>query len=346
MRNPEREMQRELQTQTDERSGLRRLRFRLFDFLCISHLAVCILLAPPFLASPASAKIINKVIATVDGDPITLYELRGYEREDIRTRQGSARPDSAVLLDALITDRLIAKEAVEKGVIVRDEDVDRYVNDIKQRNKLSDEQLNAALEAQGLTVDEYRKQIRHEIERQQLIGREIRGKVSVTPEEVQRYYESHLSEYETPKRFKIAHIVLALPPDASAAQVEATKAEAQLVYDQIEDGADFAEMAKQYSQDSTASSGGELGWFEPKQLVDSLADAAAQLQPGEVSPPVEGPGGIHLVKLLEVEEASHQDLGALQEEIKEKLYAAALEERFTRWLNEELRKRHDVDIRP
>jgi len=298
------------------------------------------------ISRAADARVINKVIATVDGDPITLYELQGYEHEDIRTRQQGTRPDNAVLLDALVTDKLIAKEAAEKGIIVREEDVDRYVEDIKQRNKLSDEQLKAALEAQGISLEDYRKQIRREIERQQLIGREIRGKVNVTPEEIQRYYEAHLSEYETPKRYRIAHIVIQLPPDASDAQVKAAMAEADSIAEQIEDGADFAEMAAQYSQDPAAKSGGELGWFEPKQLVDSLADATAQLKAGEVGPPVEGPGGIHIVKLLEVEEVSHRNLDDMQEEIKEKLYTAALEERFQKWLNEELRKRHDVDIRP
>jgi peptidyl-prolyl cis-trans isomerase SurA len=105
-------------------------------------------------------------------------------------------------------------------------------------------------------------------------------------------------------------------------------------------------MAARYSQDAAAKSGGELGWFEPKQLVDSLADAAAKQQTGEVSPPIEGPAGIHIVKVLEREQSSHRDLTDLQGEIKEKLYAAALEERFEKWLTEELRKRHDVDIRP
>src|SRR5262245_9819325 len=122
-----------------------------------SFLAVTAMLT---LAAAARAEVINKVIATVDGDPITLYELHGYEASDIRARQESARPESAVILDALITDKLIANEAAEKGIIVRDEDVDRYVNDIKQRNKLNDEQLKAALSAQGVTLDEYRKQIR------------------------------------------------------------------------------------------------------------------------------------------------------------------------------------------
>lgn len=294
---------------------------------------------------PALAKIINRIIATVDGQPITAYELERFSIRSIRSRQGGTPMDQATLLDALVTDKLIAQEAAEKGVIVRDEDVDHYVDDIKQRNKLTDEQLNAALAAQGISKDDYRQQIRQEIERQQLIAREIRGKVNVTPEEVQRYYEANLAEYATPARYEIAHIVFQLPADAGAAQRQAVEAKARSVYDKLEDGADFAEMAREYSQDATAKSGGELGWFEPRQLVDSLAEAVAKLNVGEISSPVDGPGGLHILKLLEREDAAHRDLAGVEAEIKEKLYTAALEQRFEKWLKEELRRRHDVDIR-
>jgi peptidyl-prolyl cis-trans isomerase SurA len=306
--------------------------------LVLSFIVVC--------AAPAGAEVINKVIATVDGDPITLYELERYEASDIRTLQGGAPAGRKELLETLITDRLIEKEAVEKGVIVKEEDVDRYIADIRTRNKLTEEQLKTALEAQGITLADYRKQIRQEIERQQLITREIRGKVNVTPQEVQRYYDAHLDDYATPERYRIAHIVFAVGPDAADDQKSAARSEADAVYEKIEDGADFAEMAKEYSQDASGKSGGELGWFEPKQLVDSLREAVAGLEVGGVSAPVEGPAGIHILKLLERETASHRELSDLQGEIKDKLYAAALEERFQKWLTEELRKRHDVDIRP
>lgn len=298
------------------------------------------------LAGAASAEVINKVIATVDGDPITQYDLDKYEGSDIRTLQGGTPPDKKQLLDTLITDRLIEKEALEKGIIVKDEDVDRYIADIKQRNKLTDAQLQAALEAQGIAMPDYRKQIRQEIERQQLIGREIRGKVSVTPEEVERYYQAHLADYATGERYRIAHIVFVVKADDPESRKAEAKAEADAVYEKLKDGADFAEMAEKYSQDASGKTGGELGWFEANQLVDSLEEAVVKLDAGGISPPVDGPAGIHIIKLLEHETASHRNLDDLKGEIKEKLYTAALEERFTKWLKEELRKRHDVDIRP
>ena len=75
-----------------------------------------------------------------------------------------------MLLDALITEKLVSKEVSDKGVVVRDDDVDRYIDSIKERNKIDDEQLKQALAQQGLTLESYRRQIREDIQRQQLIS--------------------------------------------------------------------------------------------------------------------------------------------------------------------------------
>ncbi len=294
------------------------------------------------LATAAAAELVNKILATVDGEPVTVYQLKRFTQDSIRGRQLSASEDQATLLDALITDTLIQKEVSEKGVIVRDEDIDRYVEAIKQRNNLDDEKLKTALAGQGLTLESYRAQIREEIERDQLVGREIRGKVSVTPEEVQRYYEAHLSEYSTPERVQVAHIVFRLDQDAPPDKVVATTAKAQELYERIKKGADFAALAKQYSEDPSGANGGDLGWFKPGELLDDLEKAAARLKVGEVSEPVRTKVGLHLLKVEAREGAAHQNLDELSDQIKQQLYNAALEERFQKWLTEDLRKRHHV----
>jgi len=301
-----------------------------------------LIVALTFLATAARAELVNKILATVDGEPVTIYQLKQFTQDSIRGRQLNASVDPAGLLDALITEKLIQKEVSDKGVIVRDADVDRYIEAIKERNKIDDEKLKAALAAQGVTMEGYRAQIREEIERDQLIGREIRGKVSVTPEEVQRYYEAHLSEYSTPEKVQVAHIVFRLDADTPPDKVAAVTAKAQDVYQRIKKGADFAEMAKEYSEDSSGQNGGDLGWFKPGELLDNLEKAAARLKVGEVSEPVRTKVGLHLIKVEAREGAAQQNLNELSDHIKEQLYNAALEERFQKWLTEDLRKRHHV----
>jgi peptidyl-prolyl cis-trans isomerase SurA len=303
--------------------------------------AVCCLVL--LFAIPGRAEVINKILATVDGEPITVYELKQFSARTIRGRQASST-DQAQLLDALITEKLVSKEVSDKGVVVRDEDIDRVIAGIKERNKMNDEDFKQALQQQGMTMESYRAQLREDVQRQQLITREIRGKVNVTPEEVQRYYNAHLSEYSTPGKMQVAHIVFRLPPDASPEQVAEATAKAEEVRARLQKGADFADLAKQINQDATASNGGDLGWFKKGELLEPLEKSAEALKVGEVSDPVRTTVGVHLVKLEAREEASHRDLDELADQIKQQLYNAALEERFQKWLTDDLRKRHHVEI--
>ena len=296
-------------------------------------------------ALPAHAVLVDRILATVDGEPITLHELKKFGARSLHGQQMDASMDQAQLLDALISDKIMQKEVSDKGIIVRDEDIDHYIDGIKERNKLNDDQLQQALGAQGLTMESYRTQIREEIQKAQLINREIRGKVNVTPEEVQRYYEAHIAEYSTPAKLQVAHILFRLDANASADQVAAVTAKAQSVRDRIKKDADFAAMAKEYSDDPSGQNGGDLGWFKQGELLDDLEKVATRLKVGEVSEPVRSRVGVHILKVEAREGESHQKLDELADQIKEQLYNAALEDRFQKWLEEDLRKRHHVEMR-
>jgi peptidyl-prolyl cis-trans isomerase SurA len=291
----------------------------------------------------ARADLIDRVVATIDGDPVTLYELKQFAAQDVRTRQLTG-VDQATMLDALVTKRIIDKEAAAQGIVVSDEEVDRYIAGIRERNQITEDQLAAALSQQGVGLDEYRNQVREELQRAQLISREIRGKVNVTPEEVERYYEANLKDYETPPQIAVSHIVLLLPPDAPPEKVDEVMKRAEEIHAQLDNGADFSELARKYSEDAAAAGGGKLGTFKHGELFQVLEDAVDKLEPGQYSKPVRSPIGVHIVRLDERSESAHKPLDSLADEIKERLYNAALEERYNRWLREDLRKRHHVEI--
>jgi parvulin-like peptidyl-prolyl isomerase len=294
-------------------------------------------------SAPVRAEVVNKILATVDGEPITLRQVKMFA-QGIHGRQISGQPGESGMLDALITDKLIQKEVSDKGIVVRDEEIDRYIGAIMERNKIDGDKLEAALGAQGLTLAGYRAQIREEIERDQLVSKEIRGKVNVTPEEVQRYYEAHLSEFSTPEKVQLAHIVFRIAPDAPADKVSAATAKAEDVYRRIKKGANFAEMAKEFTEDSSGENGGDLGWFKKGEMLEPIEKAAGKLKVGEVSEPVRTKVGLHIIKVEGREGAAHQKLDELNDQIKQQLYNAALEERFKKWLTEDLRKRHHVQM--
>jgi peptidyl-prolyl cis-trans isomerase SurA len=291
--------------------------------------------------------VVNRILALVDGEPVTLYELKDFAAGDPRLRQALPAQQGEVL-DLLITKRLIEKEVEQQGIKVQDADIDHYIDNIKKQNNIDDTQLDAALEQQGLTRERYRQQVREELQRAQLINREIRGKVSVSPEEIERYYKEHEGTPDSGGQVAISQIFLKLPPDAPPDQVQAVEAHADKIYDELKGGANFAEVAARESEDGAAKSGGKLGSFKKGEMREDLEEAIAGLDPGEFSKPVRGANGIHIVRLDERigaggEQAMPEGKG---DEIKEQLYAKALEDRYNRWLKEDLRQRHHVEIRP
>lgn len=319
--------------------------------------------------------VVNRIVALVDGDPITSYEVRKFAAEDPRLAQSNA--SSSDVLEIVITKKVLEKEIEAQGIKVTDADIDRYIANVRERNNINEEQLDIALAQQGMTRARYRQQIKDELERAQLINREIRGKVSVSPEEIERYRKAQGGEDEpdadhepepTPKaaasagedeQITISHIVMQIPAGASEEQIAAIEARAAKIHEELEDGADFATVAARESEDGAAKAGGKLGTFKKSEIKDELANAVEGLDPGEISEPVRSARAIHIVRLdervtakgggeEEVEEEEQVEVvtDTAREQIKEKLYAQALEERYNRWIKEDLRKRHSVEIKP
>jgi len=297
-------------------------------------------------AASSRAEIINRILATVDGDPITLYELNQFAERDVRGKQLAAATDRATLLDTLVTERIIDKEFATLGLSVPDTEIERYINGVKERNKLTDQQLRDALAQQGLTWEEYHVQIRRELEKVQLINQQVRGKVNVTPEEIERYYNAHLDEYSIPEEISVSHVVLRLPADAPPDQVDAVMRRAAAIHAELKGGASFEEVAQRDSEDASAKSGGKLGTFKKGEMLEILEEQATKLKPGQFSEPFRSPVGVHILRLDERVGVSHQPLEGLAQDIRERLYNEALEERFDRWLREDLRQRHHVELRP
>jgi len=297
------------------------------------------------VAVAARAEVVNRIVASVDGDPITLYELNQYEIKQQALLPNAPTPNPKDALQALITEKLLAKEIAARGIHVRDQDIDRYIEHIRQVNRLDEDQLKEALKQQGMEYEKYREQVRSEIEKVQLLNREIRGKVNVTPEDVQRYYDAHKKDYERAGAMKVRQLMLKLDPDAPE---EISK----VILDRIRDirahavkGEDFAKLAKQYSEDATASDGGDLGEVQPSKLLSEFEEPLSKMKEGEVSEPIRTKMGVHLLKLEKQIAAGFQPESEVAAEIKEKLYNEALDERYKRWLLEDIQKHHYIETK-
>jgi peptidyl-prolyl cis-trans isomerase SurA len=299
--------------------------------------AVVLLAVGPYVA--ARAEIANRIVATIDGEPITAHEVRQYG-----TEHGVGNTPEAAVLEALITDKLLEMEIKAQGINARDDEIDRYVEEIRARNGMDPERFEKALAAQGMTLEKYRAKVKAEIEKAQLVNREIRQRVNISPEEIQRYYDAHRRDYAIEERLKVRDIFFALEPGADDAAVERTRAKALEVRGLALDGRDFAGLAEQFSEGPGADKGGELGTFGRGEMDRELERVAFALEPGKVSEPVRTPAGFHLLRVDQRIGEGHRPLEDVKDQIRETLYNEALEERFQNWLSRDLRERHHVEV--
>ncbi len=293
----------------------------------------------------AHAEVINRIVATVDDEPITLHEVRTFGKAPgqqalFMPQGGAANMSDRDILEVLIMNKLINKEVEAQGIKARDEEVDNYIERIKTQSHLDDEQFKAALASQGLTLESYRQQVADEIERALLVNREIGAHVNVTPQDVERYYKEHSGEYAQAEQVRVRHIFL---PLAGNSETEVLTQMEEIRKRAVE-GEDFAKLADQYSQGPGAGQGGDLGYFKKGQMTKEIEDVAFSLKPGEVSQPFRAGAGIHLIKVEEHTQPGQQALDKdTAEQIKRQLYNEALKKRYDRWFQEDLRFRHNIE---
>jgi peptidyl-prolyl cis-trans isomerase D len=165
--------------------------------------------------------------------------------------------------------------------------------------------------------DQFREPDRVRIEYLQYDPEHYVDKVEVTDEMVQQYYEDHKSAYLKPEQVHARHILFKVSADASAEQKEAVRKKAEEVLQKVKAGGDFAALAKQYSEDSSAAEGGDLGTFPRGKMVPPFENAAFALAPGTTSEIVESPFGFHIIKVEAKEEAGTQSLDEVRPAVVE-----------------------------
>lgn len=303
------------------------------------------------LSSSAPAKVIEQLIAVIDGEPYTLSNLGVYAKAKLGREfpTGDLNKINAAdreVLEQFITEKLLEAEVRESGIKITGEEVDQYITQIKQRNRLSDDDLKKVLSREGQTVESYRASVKTELEKSEIINRQVRKKVNITNEDVERYYKLNANKYRSEDRVRLRHILFPLAERAAPDQVQAATDKAMELYEQIAAGKDFGELAREFSQGAGRADGGDIGWVNRGTLVSGIEEMAFEkLKVGQVSTPFRTGMGVHLVKLEERQTGAVLPLSAVASKIKDELYAKALEERFARWLKTDLRRKHRVDVK-
>jgi parvulin-like peptidyl-prolyl isomerase len=259
-------------------------------------------------ALPAAAEIIEAVVARV-GDRIVTrsqYEQRlreGYfeiEQTSASAEEAQSRKEAlrAELLDTMLSELLIKDRADRLGISVTTKDVDDSVERLKiQYGIETQEQFEESLQQAGLTVEQMRLRLRDTLLSNAVLGRELRSRAEISDKELKARYEREKDRYKLPERAELSEIVITIPEDAEQIVVDQRRALASEVANQAQQGADFASLAKEFSESPTKDDGGKLGTISKGELIAEIDKPIFAAEEGEILGPIETRVGYHIVRI-------------------------------------------------
>lgn len=306
---------------------------------------------------PASAAVnvtvVNGVAAIVNDEVVTLYQVNREAQPLIREEEKKTPLDAAAksqirknVLERLIEKKLIDQKIKELNIKVSEEEIRQAIDDVKKQNNMaSQDVLVSALASQGLSFEQYRAQLQEQLEKLKLVSMEVRSKILVGEAEMRDYYDANRAKYTEDETFRARHIFFKTSEKAPAEEIKRAMTTSLMVLAEAKSGKDFAELARQYSEDPAArKDGGNLGLFKKGDMMPELELAIMAMKPGDVSDLVYTPSGFHIVKLEERIAGKPKPFESVKAEIEEKLYRKKSDERFSLWAKE-MRSKASIEMK-
>jgi len=297
--------------------------------------------APAAPAGPAVKAVpaqLPAVVARVNGEDIKSADLESAVKE-LEGRAGGPVPADQRdrvyrgVLDDMISYKLLQQEAKARKIAVPDADIEAQVAQIRGQFQ-NQQQFEQALAAQKMTLEGVRNEARNGISVDKLVEAEIGSKIAVKPEAVTDFYNKNLDKFQQGPRVRASHILIAVPPNADANAKQQAKTKAEGLLKDIKGGKDFAAVAKENSADpGSAQQGGDLGFFEPGQMVPQFDKVAFALKPGELSDVVETQFGFHIIKVVDKQNAHLVPLEEAKPQIEQYLGQQSRQEQTEAFVN-------------
>jgi peptidyl-prolyl cis-trans isomerase SurA len=291
----------------------------------------------------AQAMVIDRIVAKVNGEIITLSQVQeeGYpllaklqqefQGEELRTRQQKVEQE---VLEHLIDRTLQVQQARKLGFSVSEQELQTALQDILRQNNLTEEELKKILEEEDIDFGEYLHQIEAQILTSRLLNMEVRSKVRVEAREIEEYYQSHFTQYGDTLQFRVRHILFRASANGNHGTLDAARKNAQMVWEKIQAGEDFATLARRYSQDPSAGNGGDLGLLTKGEMLPAFEEAVVRLAVGAVSEPIQTKHGFHIIRVEEQKRGERNPLEAVRTEIEKVLINKKMQERYREWMQE------------
>ncbi|MEL0584673.1 MAG: peptidylprolyl isomerase [Candidatus Thiodiazotropha sp. (ex. Lucinoma kazani)] len=254
----------------------------------------------------AAVKELDHIVALVNDDIIARSELNSQTREMLAqlAQKRASLPPIRILqqqvLERMITKRLQLQTAQRLGLSVNDATLTKAITNIAKTNQISLLQLRETLEADGISFPLFREQLRDDILINRLKQKEVINRIVITEQDVATFLAREMGTSRQRSAVHLLHILIATPEGASPQDVQAAKQQAQSVYDQLQQGADFSDLALRLSDGRQALDGGDLGWIEISRIPSLFTSVIDEMEPDSISEPIRNASGFHIVKLSEV----------------------------------------------
>ncbi|MCP4719920.1 MAG: parvulin peptidyl-prolyl isomerase [Desulfobacteraceae bacterium] len=302
---------------------------------------LCITLIFSGISSIASAEVVDRIVAVVNNEIITLLQLnkaiKPYKVNIDASQKSSEEKKKLVatlekdMLQQLIDRSLTSQEAIKYHIDVTENKVDSAVNNIMEKNKMDQEGFERALSAEGILFKDYRAKIKGEILQSMLINRAVRSKVIITDSEIKTYYDAHGDEFTGTKKYHLRNILMENEEDIESVEKKIGKS---LSFDQL---------AKKYSIATNAPEGGDLGVFDINNFSENIKLSLQVLGKGDHTPILVTGQGYQILFVEEVLMEGNKTLEQAKDQIQNILYREKAEKRFGEWI-ESLKKHAHIKI--
>jgi peptidyl-prolyl cis-trans isomerase SurA len=316
---------------------------------------ILILWSVMLLCVPVSAEVVDRIVAVVNDEIITLYELNAafepYRKNIESTYKGNDKETvmkqaKDAFFQRMMDNLLIEQEAKKTGISagIKDADVMAVLQDAIVRQKMNMQEFLKSLEKEGSSIEAVKKDIRSQLVRMRLLRREVKDKIIVSDDEIGEYYNKHRDEYEGKESVRMKQLLLLLPPNADKTAKTKMKNDALRLRGLIMNGESFDLLAAKYSQGPAVQQGGDVGFIEKGTIIPEVEAVAFILPVNQVSEVIESSVGFHIIMVVDKKGAGLKPIAMVREEIKSKIEDEKLEKRFDEWISS-VRTRSHIEIK-
>ena len=292
--------------------------------------AVCISLILFWTAGLSYGFTLDKVLAVVDKDAITLTDYLLFAKS---MGAGETSDVDEALLKKLLEEKVILHQAYKMGFEISDAETDKMIEEVKKDGTLSQGDLEKELMKEGMNISGYRKVVKERLIALKLIGAEVDSKVIVTENEVEKFYNENKRDYlSSPARVEVKAIFLRLDEGATVTEITDLKRKALRIVDQLRKGEEFESLASRYNDEHLRDRQGKLGEFQSGALIPELDRKVFSMRNGETSGPIWVKEGVYIVKLIYKSDDVFKPLGEARGEIYKHLFAQKREKIFNEWV--------------